>query len=66
MESLVPPVLWKTYNQILLALKAGCPAPLLDPQAGKPDVGPRTFTAVLTLFGVLIQSVGHPPSKCSI
>ena len=44
-----PSVLWKSYNQILLAFKSrfpGLPVPLLDPKAGKPDMGFRTFTKV--------------------
>ena len=38
------------------------PVPLSDPQAGKPDVEFRTFTAVQDFFGIIVlQSVGHPP-----
>ena len=35
--------------------------PLLDPQAGKPDIGFRTFITVEHFFGIIvIQFVGHP------
>ena len=54
LESLFPPVLWKSCNQIPLAFKFqiswGFPVPLSDPQAGKPEVGFRTFTTVGELF----------------
>ena len=43
------------------------PVPLSDPQAGKPDVGFRTFTAVQDFFGIIVlQSVGHPPGGYGI
>lgn len=39
----------------------GFPVPLLDPQAGKPDVGFRTFVQKWeNLFGIVLQSVGSP------
>ena len=52
LESLFPLVLWKSCNQIPLDFKVRLPenprflVPLSDPQAGKPDVGFRTFTTV--------------------
>ena len=46
LESLFLSVLWKTCNQIMLARFPGDSVPLSDPQAGKPDVGFRTFIAV--------------------
>ena len=56
-ESLFPPVLWKACNQIPLALKAGCPAPLLGPLAGKPHVGRRAFSAALAPLRCLSPSL---------
>ena len=54
LEFLFPPVLWKSYSQILLALKVkflgNSLVPLLDPQAEKPDVGFRIFTTVRELL----------------
>ena len=52
-ESLFPPVLCKSYNQIPLAFKVRFPGDshsLLDPQAGKPVMGLRTFTTVRELL----------------
>ena len=52
LESLFPPILWKSCNQIPLNFKVRFPenprflVPFSDPQAGKPDVGFRTFTTV--------------------
>ena len=43
LESLFPLVLWKSCNQIPLGFKVRFPG---DPQAGKPDVGFWTFTAL--------------------
>ena len=67
LESLSPPVLWKTYNQIPLALKARFPGDSQSlcwvPQAGNPDLGFRTFTTVWELLWVLLFSslwVTHP------
>ena len=65
-ESLFPPVLWKACNQVPLALKAGCPAPLLAPQAGKPHVGPRAFTAVLALLWCSCFPVCGSPAPPSV
>ena len=49
-ESLFPPVLSKSCNQIPLAFKSliiwEFLLPLPDPQVGKPDMGIRTFTPV--------------------
>ena len=43
------------------------PVPLSDPQAGKLDVGFRTFTAVQDFVGIIVlQSVGHPPGGYGI
>ena len=53
LESFFPSVLWKSYHQIPLAFRArlpGLPAPLSDPEAGKPDMGFRTFTTVRELL----------------
>ena len=53
MESLFPPVLWKSYNQIPLIFKvrfSGDSHSLLDPQAGKPVMGLRTFTTLRELL----------------
>ena len=47
--NLFPLVLWKFYNQTCWPSRSdswGYPVPLLDPQAGKPGVGFRTFTTV--------------------
>ena len=52
-ESLFLRVLWKSCNQILLAFKVSpweFPVPLLDLQAGKPDMGLRSFTTVWELL----------------
>ena len=66
-----PPVLWKSCDQIPLAFKARFPwgflVPFSDPQAGKPDVGLRTFTTVGGLLRYNCSSVcGHPPSGCAV
>ena len=56
-ESVLPPVLWKSCDQILLAFKvrfAGDPSPFLDSQAGEPYVGPRTFTWCDNFFGITV------------
>ena len=53
LESLLPSVLWKACNQILLALKVRFPevsVPLSDPRTGKTDVRFRTLTVVQELL----------------
>ena len=64
--SLFPPVLLKTYNEIMLAFKARVPGdsvPLSDPQAGKPDVGFRTFTTVGELLWYYCSPVYGSPTQ---
>ena len=66
LESLFPPVLWKSCDQIPLAFKVRFPGefpvPLSDPQAGKPGVRFRTFKTVENFFGIIfLQFVGHLP-----
>ena len=66
MESLFFPVLWKSYSHIPLAFKVGIlwgfPVPLLDPQAGKPAVGFRTFTTVGELLWYYCSPVCGSPT----
>ena len=56
LESLFPPILWKSCNQIPLNFKVRFPenprflVPFSDPQAGKPDVGFRTVRTVWELL----------------
>ena len=68
--SLFPPVLWKPWNQILLALSTRFPGDsisLSDLQAWKPDMVFRTFTTDENFFCIIVlQSVGHPPGRCEI
>ena len=76
-ESLFSPVLWKSCNQISLALKVSQTlweflVSLLDPQAGKPYLNLHnrnmcTFTTVREpLWFIFLQFVGHLPSGCVI
>ena len=42
----------------------GFPVPLLDPQAGKPDVGSKPSQQWENFFGIIIlRFVGHPPGR---
>ena len=69
LESLFPPVLWTSCNQIPLGLRFcwRLPVPLLGPQAGKPHVRFWTFITVENFFGIIIlQFVGHLPSGYGI
>ena len=67
---LFPPVLLKTYNEIMLAFKARVPGdsvPLSDPQAGKPDGGSEPSQQWENFFGIIVlQFMGHPPSRYGI
>ena len=57
MESLLPPVLWKSVSQIPLAFKVrllGDSQSLSQPRKG--DVGPRTFTIVGEFLWLLLFS----------
>ena len=63
-ESLFPPVLSKSCNQIPLAFHLWeFLLPLLDPQLGKPDVGLRTFTPVGGLLWYNCSSVCESPTQ---
>ena len=65
-ESLFPLVLWKSCNQILLAFKVrfpGDPHSLCCPQAEKPDVGLRMFTAVGKLLWYYCSLVCGLPTQ---
>ena len=70
LESLFPLVLWKSYNQIQPAFKVRFPEgshPLMDPQAGKPDVGSEPSQQYENFFGIIVvKFVGHPPSRHGI
>ena len=61
LKSLFSPVLWKSYNQILLAFKVrfpgDFPVPLWDLQGRKPDMGFRTFTMVGKFLSYYCASV---------
>ena len=67
LESLLPPAFWKSYNQILLALKARFPG---DSQSLYQILRLASLTwssnpskQCENFFGIIIlQSVGHPPS----
>ena len=67
LESLFPPAFWKSYNQILLALKARFPG---DSQSLYQILRLASLTwssnpseQCENFFGIIIlQSVGHPPS----
>ena len=61
--SLFPPVLWKSYNQILLAFKVRLSGDSkFVIQAGEPHVGFRTFTTVGELLWYYRSLVcGCPP-----
>ena len=59
LESVFPPVLWKSYNQIPLAFKARFPG---DPQAGKPDMGFRTYTAMGELLWYYFSPICGSPT----
>ena len=66
LEFLFPPVFWKSYNQIPLALPAIFPklqVPWLDPQAGKPDMGFRTFTTMQELLWYYYSPVCGSPTQ---
>ena len=69
LEFLLAPVFWKSYNQIPLALPDTFPklqVPRLDPQAGKPG-GLECSQQGKNFLGIIIlQSVGHPPSRYRI
>ena len=71
LESVVPPVLWKSYNQILLALKARLPGgsqALFKPPGWESWCGIQNFyNSGRTSFGIIVlQFVGHPPSRYGI
>ena len=59
LQESVSPVLWQSYTQIPLSFKVRFPGDsqsLPNPQVGKSDVGPRTFTTV----GELLWYYGSP------
>ena len=68
--SLFPPVLWKYYNQILLALKARFPGdsqPLFQiPRLGRLMRGPEPSQQCKSVFGIIAFQSGSPPSKTGI
>ena len=69
LESVVPPVLWKSYNQILLALKARLPGgSFLKPPGWEAWRGIQNFyNSGRTSFGIIVlQFVGYPPSSYGI
>ena len=58
LESLFPPVLWKSYNQIALALNARFPGN---------SPGWEAWYGAQNFFGIIVlQSVGHPPGGYGI
>ena len=60
-----PLLMWKCYNKIhWTSWSDSLGIPLLDPQAGKPDLRFRTFTAVGELL--FLQFVGCPPGRYAI
>ena len=65
LESLFPPVLWKSYNQIPLALKVGFSADsqsLCQSPGGKPDVVFQVFTALGELLWYYCSPVCGSPT----
>ena len=63
LESLFPPVLWKSCNQTSLAFKVRFPGDSQS-EAGKTDVGFRTFTTVGELLWYYFSPVcGSPTHK---
>ena len=66
LESLFPPVLWKLQSNPA-GLQSQIPwefsGPLLNPQAGKPDVGFRTFTTVGELLWYYCSPVCRSPTQ---
>ena len=71
LESLFSPVLWKSYNWILLSLKARFPGdskPLCQiPRLGRLMRGPEPSEKCKSFFGIIaFQSAGHPSSKIGI
>ena len=65
-EFLFPLILQKFFNQIPLAFKVrfprGFPVPWLDPQAGEPYLGPRTFITVWELLWYHCSPVCESPT----
>ena len=62
LESLFALVPWKSYNQIKARFPGDFPVPLSDPQAGKPDMGFRTFTTVGELLWYYFSPVCGSPT----
>ena len=66
LESLCPPVLWKSCNQIPVAFKVRfprIPSSFVRSPGGKPDMGFRTFTIVGKFLWHYCSPVcGHPPT----
>ena len=65
LQSLFPPGLWKSYNQILLAFKVGFPGvshPLCwIPRLGSPTLGLEPSQQWENFFGIIVlQFLGHP------
>ena len=68
-ESLFPPVLWGSCNQIPLACKIRFPGDsqfLTRSRAGETDVGPTTFTTVKELWYYCSPAFGCQPSRYRI
>ena len=71
LESLFPPVLWKSYNQILLAFKVrflgNCQSHFWIPQLGSLTWGSEPSQQWENFFDTLIlQFVGHSPGGSEI
>ena len=70
LESLYPLVLWKSYNQISLALKARFPGdsqPLCQiPRLGSLKLSSEPWQQCGSSFGIVLLSVGRPPGRYRI
>ena len=70
LESLYPLVLWKSYNQISLALKARFPGdsqPLCQiPRLGSLKLSSEPWQQYGSSFGIVLLSVGRPPGRYRI
>ena len=69
--SLFPPVLWKSYNQILLILKGRLPGDSQSlcqiPRLGRLMWGSEPSQQCENFFGIIVfQSVGHLPGEYGI
>ena len=70
LESLFPPALWKSYNQILLNLKARFPGDSQSlcwiPRLGSLMWGLESSQQWENFFGIILLPVGHPPGGYGI